>query len=106
MVWNTPGKYLSFALGVSKPIREPLCTMLISINYQVFKIEPFLLAAVVFYGAFFWFGSKINRTKANTWSVSHFVHLFCFSDARLSTPDNIGVGCARWLVHVSRAKKN
>lgn len=37
----------------------------------LFKFEPFLLAVVVFYGAFFWFGSKVNRTKANTWLSAH-----------------------------------
>jgi len=37
----------------------------------LFKYEPFLLAAIVFYGAFFWFGSRINRTKVNTWLIAH-----------------------------------
>jgi len=37
----------------------------------LFTYEPFLLAAVAFYGAFFWFGSKINRTKADTWLSAH-----------------------------------
>ncbi|KAH9999336.1 DUF1682-domain-containing protein [Russula vinacea] len=37
----------------------------------LFKYEPFLLAAVLFYGAFFWFGSRTNRSKANTWLSAH-----------------------------------
>jgi hypothetical protein len=87
MAWSTPGKCLSFALLVSNPFMNPFAPSnythgespsikLISITYQVFKFEPFLLAIIVFYGAFFWFGSKINRTKANTWFVSRFFPLF------------------------------
>jgi hypothetical protein len=37
---------------------------------KVFKYEAFLLAAVTFYLVFFLIGSKINRTKANTWFVA------------------------------------
>lgn len=36
----------------------------------VFKYEVFLLAAVAIYGAFFWFGSESNRTRANSWFVA------------------------------------
>jgi hypothetical protein len=99
MAWSTPGKYLSFALRVSSnPFMNRLIIIhtvdqLISITYQVFKLEPFLLAVVVFYGAFFWFGSKINRTKANTWFVFRFF-VFTFVPRGL-----------RVLVHASRAKK-
>ena len=88
---------MSFALRVSSnPFMNRLIIIhtvdqLISITYQVFKLEPFLLAVVVFYGAFFWFGSKINRTKANTWFVSRF---FVFT-ARLSR-----VGCACWCMRL------
>jgi hypothetical protein len=80
----------------------PLINQLISITYQVFKFEPFLLAVVVFYGAFFWFGSKINRTRANTWFVSRFVPLFLRRG--LSRLINIGCGL-RVLVHASRPEK-
>jgi len=79
MAGSTLGKCLSFALHVSEPLHSstPSINNRVSSNiyiipYQVFKLEPFLLAAVVFYAAFFWFGSKINRAKANTWFVSHF----------------------------------
>lgn len=42
----------------------------------VFKYEVFLLAAVVVYGLFFWFGSESNRTRANSWFVaSHLCEL-------------------------------
>ncbi|KAI0307337.1 hypothetical protein B0F90DRAFT_1814101 [Multifurca ochricompacta] len=33
----------------------------------LFKNEAFLLAAVVIYSTFFWFGTKINHAKANSW---------------------------------------
>jgi hypothetical protein len=45
---------------------------------KVFKYEPFIIAAVLFYGVFFWFGSKANHTKANTWFVASFQFLFYF----------------------------
>jgi len=37
----------------------------------IFKYEPFFVAVVLMYGAFFWFGSKANYTKANTWLQAH-----------------------------------
>ncbi|KAH9977969.1 hypothetical protein BGW80DRAFT_1435637 [Lactifluus volemus] len=36
-----------------------------------FKNEVFFLAAVIFYIAFFWVGSKINLSKAKTWLNAH-----------------------------------
>ncbi|KAI0269159.1 DUF1682-domain-containing protein [Gloeopeniophorella convolvens] len=35
------------------------------------KTEVFLLLAVFLYGAFFWFGSKINKSKADSWLSAH-----------------------------------
>jgi hypothetical protein len=51
---------------------------------KVFKYEPFIIAAVLFYGAFFWFGSKANYTKANTWFVRNPFDLFLFLNASRS----------------------
>jgi len=45
---------------------------------KVFKYEPFIIPVVLFYGVFFWFGSKANHTKANTWFVASFQFLSIF----------------------------
>ncbi|KAH9038832.1 hypothetical protein EDB84DRAFT_1587809 [Lactarius hengduanensis] len=37
----------------------------------LFKNEVFLLAAVIAYGMFFWFGSKTNSARANSWLSAH-----------------------------------
>ncbi|KAH9077363.1 hypothetical protein EDB83DRAFT_2349681 [Lactarius deliciosus] len=37
----------------------------------LFKNEVFLLAAVIMYGVFFWFGSKTNSARANSWLSAH-----------------------------------
>lgn len=102
MAWSTPGKYSSFVPRVSRtshfticlsplPFAEPRITHIsIYSIYQfifiriapartkVFKYEPFLIAVVLFYGAFFWFGSKANYTKANTWFVASFYFILFF----------------------------
>lgn len=70
---------------------------------KVFKFEPFLLAAVVFYGVFFWFGSKTNRIRADTWFVSRFFPFFDLTAARLSPAD---VGCALGVRLVPKKNKN
>ncbi len=112
MAGSTLGKCLSFALHVSEPLHSstPSINNRVSSNiyiipYQVFKLEPFLLAAVVFYAAFFWFGSKINRAKANTWFVSHsFFRSFVLQySAKLSHLINIGVARTCWCMRLVRA---
>ena len=94
MAWSTLGNSSSFVPEVSKkplyhlspPIlrvrrfAEPEPRIFIHIAYvptrthtrkkKVFKYEPFFFAVVLMYGAFFWFGSKANYTKANTWFVA------------------------------------
>ena len=93
MAWSSSGKSLSFALQVSSPfiilyarhviynthifLRNSRWSTgyLTSIPCQAFKYEPFILAAFLLYGAFFWFGSRANSTKANSWFVSGFFFL-------------------------------
>ena len=109
MAWSTPGRFSFFALRVSNPLNPrtpshhiihthcetPLIQLnIISIPYQVFKFEPFLLAIIVFYVVFFWFGSKMNRTKANTWFVSSSLFFIRFYRAFVP-PDIISVWAAR-----------
>lgn len=93
MAWSTLGNSSSFVPEVSRTTLSSLpppsppfaCAVLLNPNHvsfvhitsthtreKVFKYEPFLFAAVLMYGAFFWFGSKANYTKANTWFVASF----------------------------------
>lgn len=85
-VWSILGNSSSFVPEVScnSFIISPLpfaCAVLLTYLYsyhvhtqhireKVFKYEPILFAVVLMYGAFFWFGSKANYTKANTWFVT------------------------------------
>jgi Protein of unknown function (DUF1682) len=78
MVWNTAGNTLSFAPPVSQfTLSSCDCTTeyaspnlpAFSTNKKDFKNEVFFLAAVIFYVVFFWFGSRINQSKAKTWFV-------------------------------------